>query len=190
MSLPKVLDFAHRIVGGVVRPGDLAVDATVGNGHDTRFLAEAVGATGQVLGFDVQAAAIEATRARLRRAQLEARVRLVHAGHETLPAHLPVAGYEAVRAVMFNLGYLPGADKTCVTRPATTRSALEAALPHLAPGGVLTVVAYPGHAGGAEEAAQVEDWAQRLHSGRWSAAFYRRANQPTAPWLLAVVPRA
>jgi len=37
--------------------GALAVDATVGNGYDTQFLAHRVGSNGTVLGFDVQKAA-------------------------------------------------------------------------------------------------------------------------------------
>ena len=34
--------------------GDYAVDATLGNGHDTCFLAEIVGDSGKVFGFDIQ----------------------------------------------------------------------------------------------------------------------------------------
>ncbi|MBC7032591.1 SAM-dependent methyltransferase, partial [Salmonella enterica subsp. enterica serovar Enteritidis] len=45
----------------VVNPGDHVIDATVGNGHDTVYLAKLVGTTGHVDGFDIQSAAIEAT---------------------------------------------------------------------------------------------------------------------------------
>lgn len=38
----------------VLRPGDVAVDATAGNGHDTLFLAQAVGPSGTVYAIDVQ----------------------------------------------------------------------------------------------------------------------------------------
>ena len=34
---------ADEMLGRVLRPGDAAVDATMGNGHDTLFLCEAVG---------------------------------------------------------------------------------------------------------------------------------------------------
>jgi predicted methyltransferase len=37
-----------------LQAGDVAVDATAGNGHDTLFLAEAVGPTGRVHAVDVQ----------------------------------------------------------------------------------------------------------------------------------------
>ena len=55
---------AHRFVKSVVQEGDCCVDATVGNGYDTEFLAKLVGETGKVLGFDVQKQAIENTKAR------------------------------------------------------------------------------------------------------------------------------
>lgn len=56
---------AHRVVSEVVKAGDLVVDATAGNGHDTLFLAGLVGDSGRVLAFDVQEAAMAATRKRV-----------------------------------------------------------------------------------------------------------------------------
>ena len=61
MSFPRVSETAHDLVARFVREGDHVVDATVGNGHDTRFLARLVGAPGRVDGFDIQAGAIETT---------------------------------------------------------------------------------------------------------------------------------
>ena len=45
--LPPILAQVHDLVRRVLRPGDVAVDATVGNGQDTLFLAECVGPTGR-----------------------------------------------------------------------------------------------------------------------------------------------
>ena len=45
-------DYVRR----AVRPGDRVVDATMGNGKDTAFLAELVGEDGHVTAFDVQEA--------------------------------------------------------------------------------------------------------------------------------------
>ena len=42
---------AHREIEAVVRKGDLVIDATAGNGHDTVFLANLVGETGEVIAF-------------------------------------------------------------------------------------------------------------------------------------------
>ena len=71
MVLDSVLDFAKRLSTEALGEGAIAVDATIGNGHDTLFLARTVGATGHVYGFDVQVPAIERTRQRLEAAGVE-----------------------------------------------------------------------------------------------------------------------
>jgi ubiquinone/menaquinone biosynthesis C-methylase UbiE len=52
--------------------GDVAINATVCNGHDMLLLARGVGPTVRVFGFDVQPEALEAMRRRLREARVEA----------------------------------------------------------------------------------------------------------------------
>ena len=44
---------SHSLANGS-KEGDYAVDATLGNGHDTCFLAKIVGDNGKVFGFDIQ----------------------------------------------------------------------------------------------------------------------------------------
>lgn len=146
-----ISDRAKERVGQVLTSGGRAVDATLGNGWDIAFLADLVGEEGRVWGFDVQAAALTATRKRLAKANLLDRCVLLHCGHERLGEFVT----EPVTAVMFNLGYLPYADKEIVTRGETTVRALQAACALLRPGGVLTIACYIGHPGGAEEAAEV-----------------------------------
>nr|CAB3464757.1 unnamed protein product [Digitaria exilis] len=53
-----------------------------------------------------------------------------------------------VRLVAFNLGYLPGGDKTLITVPRTTELALEAASRILSSGGLISILVYIGHEGG------------------------------------------
>jgi ubiquinone/menaquinone biosynthesis C-methylase UbiE len=61
----RVTDVAHVIWQQLVQPGDSVVDATCGNGHDALFLAQLVGPSGRLHGFDVQKDAVDATRERL-----------------------------------------------------------------------------------------------------------------------------
>lgn len=183
----SVLDFAHELATGVLDVGDVAVDATVGNGHDTVALAQAVGPEGRVYGFDVQDEAIESTRDRVAREGCADAVRLVHDGHERMPAHLPDEQHGIVGAVTFNLGYLPGSSAALTTTPETTLPALDAALRLLRPGGVVTVVLYTGHEGGAEEAAAVDAWAADLSQDRFRALSYRFVNQRNDPPRLIAV---
>ena len=183
----SILDFAHELAAGALERGDVAVDATVGNGHDTVALARAVGAEGRVFGFDVQAEAIESTRARLGEQGLLPIVDLVHAGHEQMPEHLPGAVQGAVGAVTFNLGYLPGGASDLTTSPNTTLPALRAATAALRPGGVVTVVLYTGHDGGPAEAEAVDAWAAELPQARFRALSYQFVNQQNDPPRLVAV---
>ncbi len=181
MPLPRVTEMAHFLARRHLRPGDHAVDATAGKGHDTRFLASRVGSAGRVDGFDIQPEALAATAARV--AGLP-QVRLHLAGHERMGEF--VEG--RVAAVLFNLGYLPTGDKSRITRPATTLAALDAAMELLDEGGLLSVVVYPAHAGGAEEAEAVECWFASLDPGPHRVASYgppRRSSGNESPRLLA-----
>ena len=150
-----ISDLAKERVAEVIVSGDRAVDATMGNGWDTLFLAEMVGEEGRVFGFDVQEAALVSTRKKLVKAELLERCELFERGHEEMAKVVP----DGVGAVMFNLGYLPYADKEITTRRETTSRALAAAAMLLRAGGILTVICYRGHPGGQEEAAAVLAWA-------------------------------
>lgn len=171
---------AHREVAAVLRPGDLAIDATAGNGHDTVFLAGLVGDAGKVLAFDVQAEAIAATRTRVDAAGLTGRVEFIHGSHAGLGDHV-LPG--SVSAVMFNLGYFPGGDHRLITRTEVTLAALDAALAVLKPGGILTIVCYPGHPGGDEESVAVMEWG----IARGAEVFRREGTLRPSPFLVRVI---
>lgn len=152
----------HAALAAIIGEGDAVIDATVGNGHDTLFLAGHVGHSGTVYGFDIQQQALDAAYARLQAAGVEGRASLYHAGHEAMALVLPQTQVGRIRAVVFNLGYLPGGDKTRTTAASTTLAALEQARELLAPGGVISVLAYTGHPGGRDEAEVVKAWARSL----------------------------
>lgn len=181
MSIPSILETAHRLAGRAVSKGGLAIDATVGNGHDTLFLARTVGAEGRVVGFDIQRAALKETRRRVGAEAPDVSLTLVQAGHETMAEHLPTRDAGEVEAVMFNLGYLPGGDHSVTTEPETTCRALDASLNLLRPGGVVTVVAYPGHEGGKKETQAVESWVSTRPEDCYQAVTYQLTNQPNDP---------
>ena len=150
----NLTELAHKIVRRVVKAGDLVVDATAGNGHDTLFLAGLVAEKGKVIAIDIQPEAIRSTTEKVRGLQMGERVSIHQESHAKLAERMQ--GSEGtVAAVMFNLGYLPGGDKTVITEPGSTRQALQAAVNLLRPQGVVTVIAYRGHDGGRDEAATV-----------------------------------
>lgn len=157
-ALRGPVPLSHLFLHTVVRDGHRTVDATCGNGHDTLLLARLVGARGHVWAFDIQQQAITETSRRLEESDLTDRVTLLRTGHEELARHVS----EPVQTVLFNLGYRPGGDRSIITRPETTGSALEQSLHLLAAGGIVLVTVYPGHSGGADEQSTVEDWASGL----------------------------
>jgi predicted methyltransferase len=189
LGLLSVLSQAQRLVTERVRPGDIVVDATAGNGVDTLFLSRLAGAGGKVFAFDVQAAALEQTRERLHAATDQAMlapVTLLHTGHEHMAQRIPETYHGHIAAVMFNLGYLPGAEQSVITKPPSTLAALQAAMQLLRMDGILTVVVYPGHEGGQEEAQAVETWASALPPALAQSIIYRFPQKPAAPYLVAL----
>ncbi len=159
---PSLTTKAHQFIQPVLGDGDIAVDATAGNGHDTLFLAQTVGKNGKVYGFDIQQDALDNTYQKLKTNHAEKQVALFHAGHETMPILLPEHSNGKIKAIMFNLGYLPGGDKSRTTGLSTTLAALEASLMLLVTGGRITILAYTGHPGGREETEAVKNWAKLL----------------------------
>ena len=166
--MPNLCQLAHRHIAQLLQPGDWAIDGTVGNGHDTCFLAKQVGVSGRVIGFDVQNKALESAQKRLLEAGLARQVTLLLKGHEYLAASIPQDWVSQVRVVMFNLGYLPGGDKSLVSRADSTIQALDQALRVLANPGLLSVLCYRGHPGGNEEYLRVVDWVNGLDSDLYS----------------------
>ena len=138
---------ARDVLERAVQPGDTVIDATMGNGHDTLMLCEAVGPEGKVYAFDIQEAAVAETGKLLQTHGMADRARLIRSGHE----HMREFVKEPVRAVVFNLGWLPGGDHAVTTHWETTSRAVQAALELLQSGGVLVICAYPGHAEGDRE---------------------------------------
>jgi len=152
--MPRLTELAHELCSKVIGRGDVVVDATAGNGHDTLFLARQVGPDGMVYAFDVQEQALRATAERLKLNGLDNAL-LLQRSHDELLEAVPAEHHGRVTAVMFNLGYLPGGDKTVVTSLSSTIPALDQSLNLLQNGGVLTVLCYTGHDGAERETAAV-----------------------------------
>ncbi|MEL6199010.1 MAG: class I SAM-dependent methyltransferase [Pseudomonadota bacterium] len=175
---------AHAAIADTIESGSMAVDATAGNGHDTLFLAKAVGPDGIVFAFDVQARALAVTGHRLADAGVAERVRLIHAGHELMAEQLPDAACGHLAAVMFNLGYLPGADHAVTTAAETTTAAIATAAECLAPGAVMTVMAYRGHAPGVPESEAVAQQCEMLAASGFAVSRESAAGNGPVLWIV------
>ncbi len=174
---------SHLLLQSLVHDGDQVVDATCGNGHDTLLLARLVGTTGTVVGFDIQPEAIGETGRRVAEAGVAERVTLLNVSHGEMAERVSVP----LNLVLFNLGYLPGGDRTVITHADSTVSALSQALSLLARGGSVMVTIYPGHPGGDDERTAVERWVVGLDPRRYHCWRMGQVNVPvTAPYLMLV----
>ncbi len=147
----RPVEVARDFIAKHLKAADIAIDATAGNGHDSSFLASRVGPEGHVFCFDIQAEALSNTARRLAAERLDQHVTLIHGDHARLAEHIPFDSRPRIRAIMFNLGYLPGGDKRIITHAASTRAAIHAALTLLPVAGVMSIVSYRGHPGGQAE---------------------------------------
>lgn len=163
--------------------GDVAVDFTMGNGNDTLFLSETVGATGKVYAFDIQEEALVSTRNHLTENGAPENYTLICASHHRVKEFVD----GPIKAGMFNLGYLPRSGRKAVTTMReTTMPAVEAAISLLAPDGVLIVAIYPGHDEGRLEGEMLREYFATLSRFRICASEFRILNSPTSPYFFLI----
>jgi 16S rRNA C1402 N4-methylase RsmH len=182
----RLTEKVHHILTSHLHEGDQAIDATAGNGYDTLFLAEQVGSSGKVIAIDIQDCAIRSTQKKIESAGLIDRVRLVTDDHALALKKLTASNRGKVAAITFNLGYLPGSDKSIQTRAESTKEALAASIQLLSPGGYLCVTAYRGHSGGTAEAKTVEAFMRKSQKEGHAVDCYEveSSNSPPILWVL------
>ncbi|MEG0495791.1 MAG: class I SAM-dependent methyltransferase, partial [Eubacterium sp.] len=129
----RVTLLAQSMMAEVLSEGDSAIDATVGTGEDTCFLADCVGASGKVYGFDIQEAALKKANAKLAENKRLPQTTLFCMGHERMNEIFEINHDPKIKGIMFNLGYLPQGDSAIFTQSQTTLKALEQALCLIAP---------------------------------------------------------
>jgi hypothetical protein len=154
----------------------------MGNGYDTEFLSKTVGERGRVYAFDIQEQAVASTAAHLRESGCPQNYTLIRASHHTVKDYVK----EPIKAGMFNLGYLPGGDKSITTMRVTTMPAIEAAISLLGPRSILSVAIYPGHEEGDLEGKMVSEYLSTLDRFRVSVAQIKIINSPTSPYFMVV----
>ena len=176
---------AHHFWKNHLRPGDCAIDATCGNGHDTLFLAKLLFPHPEsfLAGIDLQAPALENTRQLIKENFTEelSRIYLMQGCHSDFNS-LPLP--KKPRLIVYNLGYLPGGDKSITTETESTLKSLQNALSLLPSDGALSITCYPGHSEGAREETAVFEWAKNLNPAQWRVFSYQTLNRPSAPSLL------
>ena len=180
----QITEWCSHFISQQVQPGDLCIDATMGNGNDTLLLSRLCGSTGKVLAFDIQEQALNATRERLDTANAPDNYTLLLESHANMAQY---AEPDSVNCIVFNFGYLPGGNHALATRGETSVQALSQALVLLKKGGMISLCIYSGGDSGFEERDQILAWLKQLDSHKYlviKSEYYNRPNHPPIPVLV------
>ena len=177
-----LLELHKYFIRNHLHPGDVAVDFTMGNGHDTEFLSKTVGESGHVYAFDIQEQALASTARRLREAGCPENYTLIHDSHQYVKNYVKTP----FRAGMFNLGWLPGGDKSITTLRESTMSAVEAAIDLMDRDAILNIAVYPGHAEGDAEGQMLCTYLSGISRHKICATRVNILNSPTSPYFIVI----
>ncbi len=196
--LQDTTSLAQAICEKYLKEHDTAVDCTCGRGYDTRFLA---GLCRKVYSFDIQQEAIESAERLLddsgisweaweirnepikqgergrfgacAEAESQAKVTFINDSHVNMKNYVS----EEPAVIIFNLGYLPGGDKSITTRKDTTATAVKEAVETVKAGGIVCITVYPGHEEGAAEKEELKRFAETLEKSRFHCVYADMLNQ-------------
>ena len=178
MKSYQITSWVHHFLEDHVQPGDLCIDATMGNGNDTALLSRLAGENGRVLAFDIQQLALDHTEEKLKKEGCPKNWELVLASHENMG---DFAEENTVSCITFNLGYLPDGDHTKATRGESSIRAIETGLSLLKKKGLMTVCIYSGGDSGFEEKEAVLSYVKGLDSKKYLVIISEYANRPNNP---------
>ncbi len=169
-----ISNLAHDIIKKYLKGFDTAVDATLGNGYDTDFLSKHFK---KVYSFDIQHSAVEKYRA-----SAPDNVILINKSHENLKEHVA----EKPDCIIYNLGFLPGGDKTITTTSISTLISLQKASELINEGGLICIAIYTGHDEGKREKDAILKFAEELPKRQFGVMLHSFINRTNSPMLLVI----
>lgn len=176
--IQNVIPFVHDFLIKTVNKDEYTIDATCGNGNDTLFLSAI---SKHVYAFDIQQLAINNTNTILKESNID-NVTLIHDSHDTFEHYID----KDIKAITYNLGYLPGSDKSISTSSSSTIRSIENGLKILSQYGVITIVCYVGHKGGQQEADKIEEYINLLSNREFKVIKYQFLNVKMPPYVLII----
>jgi len=178
----NITQFTHNILSKFINENDIVIDATLGNGHDTFFLADKVGNNGKVYGFDIQEKALKSVKEKLKKHNIT-NTELVLDSHENIDKYIQ----KQVSAVVFNLGYLPNSNRKITTTPDKTITAINKSLSLLKQEGIITIVSYIEHDGGKNEYNALKYYLKSLDEKEYTVIEYGIINSKKLPPVLFMI---
>lgn len=187
----KHLDLSKQYFKKLLQPGDVVIDATCGNGHDTQVLASQIltEESGTLYALDIQTEALESTKKRLQEELSQKtfdRIHFLKRCHSTFPNEIKE---NSVKLIVYNLGYLPHGDKSITTISDTTLKSIENALKLVSDEGAISITCYPGHPAGEIEEKEILNFAANLNPYSFVVCHHRFINRDKSPSLLILQKR-
>lgn len=165
----------QNIINGFIEKKLIAIDATLGNGYDTDFLSKVFN---KVYAFDVQKEAI----LNYKEKNIE-NVSLILDSHENFDKYIK----ENVDCIVYNLGYLPGSDKSITTKKESTLKSLESGLNLLKENGLMIIALYSGHEEGKKEKKAVLSYCENLSKKKFGVIYQQFLNRTNNPPSLVII---
>ena len=165
----QITAYTQSFIRQQVMPGDICIDATMGNGNDTVLLSILAGEKGHVLAFDIQKQALEHTKERLKKDNCPENYQLILDSHENMAAY---AEMETVSCITFNL---------VATRADSSKRAVESGLTLLKKGGLMTLCIYSGGDTGFQERDEMLVFIRQLDPHKYLVIQSEYANRPNNP---------
>jgi len=183
MQTLNVIRLAQQLLLPKVANARCIVDATAGNGKDTLFLAKNSPSHARLYAFDIQQSAIEVARKGLLEQQLDDKVQWILDSHANSRLYVK----EHIDVAMFNLGYLPGNSHETMTKATSTIEAVSNIVEDLSIGGIISIVAYPGHPHGQEEHQAVRSYLMGLPQQCFTVVCMDMINHSHCPPVLYLI---
>lgn len=165
----------HDIIKNKIQFGKVAIDATLGNGHDSDFLSDLFES---VYSFDVQKEAVDSYKIKAK-----ANVKTICDSHENFKCYIN----EKVDCIVYNLGYLPGANKEITTKVESTLKSINQGLELLKENGLMFIAIYSGHQEGSLEKDAILKLAKQLPKKKFGVLYSDFINRPNNPPSLVII---
>ena len=181
----KIVDFAKVLmkdfISSLSKDNIVCVDATLGNGNDSLFLSKLLNNNGHIYAYDIQEQALINSSILFKENNVS-NVTMKLMSHEDIEE-------ENIDLVIFNLGYLPGFDKSIKTNKDTTIKAIQNLIPKMNKDNMLIIIClYIGHNEGMEESLVIDDYVKNLSPSNYLVTKYQNYNRPTSPYILTISP--
>jgi hypothetical protein len=181
--LPEHLQIAHHLWKKLLLPSDNAIDATCGNGHDSFVLASLL-PKGILFCYDIQKKAIENTKALLKEHSIGSNnIFFIQSSHESF---LEVPSSLSIKLITYNLGYLPGGDKSITTKKKSTINSIDQATKIISQSGALSITCYSGHPEGKIEEEAVYSFLDQLDKRKFTVTIHNwpKEKAPSFIWIV------